>query len=133
MSDENLTIEVPEYNRDYFYNTISYINKNNNIVENVFDVLSFKFLDLKDYLRSKPLQLYVIEAGKEFRPDLISYDIYSDTQYWYIICLINDIIDPMEDLVVGTTLIYPELYIIENFYNELLQVELEGRTVSLGV
>lgn len=49
------------------------------------------------------------------RPDLVSYDIYGSTQYWWVIMLYNDISSP-QDLVVGMPISFPSISSLENLY-----------------
>lgn len=49
------------------------------------------------------------------RPDLISYNIYQDTQYWWLLLLYNNILD-INDLQTGATILYPSLSSIEYMY-----------------
>ena len=52
---------------------------------------------------------------EENRPDLLSYNIYSDTQYWWVLMWYNSLYKP-EDLKVGLTINYPALSAIEQLY-----------------
>ena len=49
------------------------------------------------------------------RPDLISYKMYGTINYWWVICLANDIDSPLEDIAVGTLLKIPNQIDIYNF------------------
>jgi hypothetical protein len=42
-------------------------------------------------------------------PDLISYDIYGSTEYWWIICLYNGIVIVHEELFAGRTIKIPDI------------------------
>lgn len=52
---------------------------------------------------------------QENRPDLLSYDIYGDTMYWWILMLYNNLTSPNE-LKAGLIVAYPSLNSIENLY-----------------
>ena len=65
---------------------------------------------------------YVI-SGEEGKPDLISFRIYEDTQYWWIIMLYNNILDPV-DLTNGLVLVYPDIDELDTFYFTLKTKEL---------
>jgi hypothetical protein len=56
--------------------------------------------------------------GEDNRPDLISYRIYGNTQYWWIILLYNNLTSN-EDIVGGMTLNYPALIDLETLYFQL--------------
>ena len=53
--------------------------------------------------------VYTIEAKYENRPDLLSFDIYGSTRYWWIFSLRNpDILkDPIYDMKTGITIFLP--------------------------
>ena len=65
---------------------------------------------------------YVI-SGEEGRPDLISYRIYGDVQYWWLLMFYNKILDP-EDLINGMVLQYPDADELDTFYFTLKTKEL---------
>ena len=76
-----------------------------------------------DYLRSwlinqlgylPPIGDYKITT-EENRIDLLSYKIYGDTQYWWILMQYNGIID-MNDLKTGTILSFPDQADLEDLY-----------------
>lgn len=50
---------------------------------------------------------YIIPAGHEGRPDLISRSLYNDTKYWELICIYNNIKNPILDLEAGKLLVVP--------------------------
>ena len=64
--------------------------------------------------------------SEETRPDQISYIIYGDTQYWWVIMLYNDILD-VEDIEVGMILNYPDPDDLDSFYFSLKQLELKNK------
>lgn len=53
------------------------------------------------------------------RPDMLSYRIYGDSQYWWILCKINNIDDVWNDMNIGDDLIVPSISDIEEFYNKV--------------
>lgn len=50
---------------------------------------------------------YVVTPRQQYRPDLLSYDLYGSSNYWWSIVLLNRNIlkDPIRDLVAGLRLI----------------------------
>lgn len=62
--------------------------------------------------------------SEENRPDQISYRIYDDTQYWWVIMLYNDILD-VEDIEIGMVLSYPDADELDSFYFSLKQLEIK--------
>ena len=59
-----------------------------NLVEEYLDIL--KKASVKIELSKQEFRRY------QYRPDLLSYDIYGSTQLDFVILLLNDIIDPKE-------------------------------------
>jgi hypothetical protein len=49
------------------------------------------------------------------RPDLLSYRLYKDTQYWWVLMWYNSILCP-EDLKIGLKIDYPSLSSLEQLY-----------------
>ena len=80
--------------------------------DGVFDPLNSYMLYQLPLL--SPIGSYVIRK-EENRPDLLSYNIYSDTQYWWVLMWYNSLYKP-EDLKVGLTINYPALSAIEQLY-----------------
>lgn len=61
--------------------------------------------------------VYVVQF-EEANPALLSYSIYGNTQYWWILLLYNDKID-FSDLRAGDTIRYPSIETIEDEYFSL--------------
>jgi len=51
----------------------------------------------------------------ENRPDLISYDIYGDMQYWWIIMWYNHFVKP-QDFKIGRVIKFPSISAVEQLY-----------------
>lgn len=79
---------------------------------NAFDVLNSFFL-LK--LKSLPVFGEFLVQSEEKKPDLVSFKIYEDTQYWWILLLYNDLFDS-QDLVTGTVLQFPSVTDLDEFF-----------------
>jgi len=60
-----------------------------------------------------------VVSGEENRPDLISYKIYGETQYWWIILLYNGL-SSNEQVTAGLELKYPLLVDMEALYFKLM-------------
>lgn len=82
-----------------------------------FDEDNFCILDsyLCTQLKKLPYAGAVAVTTQENRPDLLSYDIYGSTQYWWILMLYNDYLSPTE-LTSGALVKYPSLNDLENIY-----------------
>ena len=87
-----------------------------------------KFLDFTDDGVFDPLNSYLLYEiprlsaigsytirKEEKRPDLLSYNIYSDTQYWWILMWYNSLYS-VDDLKVGLKISYPGINDIEQLY-----------------
>lgn len=80
--------------------------------DGVFDPLNSYML--YQIPRLTTIGTYVIRKEAE-RPDLLSYVIYGDTQYWWVLMWYNAITKP-QDLVTGLTIKYPSLGQLEQLY-----------------
>ena len=58
-------------------------------------------------IKTAPSKLAVVPAGCEGRADLLSYRIYGTSDYWWVICVANNIIDPFEQLKAGRQIRVP--------------------------
>lgn len=61
--------------------------------------------------------------GNEGRPDNISYAIYGDYQYWWLILIYNGIFT-IDDLTSDRVINYPDQDLLEDFYFTLKNREL---------
>lgn len=72
------------------------------------------YLDIVNF-RNIPNQvddvLYTLTSQYEFRPDLLAYDLYGDSNLWWVFSVRNkDIIkDPIYDLYAGQSIYLPKL------------------------
>lgn len=94
-------------------------------VETRFDTMKFLNFNIDNI---DPLDSYLITnihklqavgtftvTIQEERPDLISYEIYDDTQYWWILLLYNKILD-ISQIKPGLDLAYPDKSNLETLY-----------------
>jgi hypothetical protein len=77
-----------------------------------FDPINSYFLDK---VKSLPIGGNFMISGEDGKPDFISYKIFGDTQYWWILMYYNDYIN-IEDMKSGDIIYYPTLDSLENFY-----------------
>ena len=80
--------------------------------DGVFDCLTSYFLYQIPQL---PIYGYYKIKVEENRPDLLSFNLYGDTQYWWIIMWYNHFLSPY-DLTVGKEIKYPSLSNINQMY-----------------
>jgi hypothetical protein len=72
---------------------------------------------LKELKKLTPLGVYIV-SGTEQRPDLISYTIYKDTQYWWLLMHYNSLL-AIEDIIQGMQIKYFKLSDLEKIYFSL--------------
>lgn len=56
--------------------------------------------------RGQKLETHIVTARQQYRPDLLSFDLYGNSNYWWTIAILNrDVLkDPIRDLTTGTVL-----------------------------
>ena len=59
--------------------------------------------------------LYQIDAAYNGRPDLLSYDMYKDTSFWWVFAVRNPntLIDPIADFTPGKIIYVPTYKVIK--------------------
>jgi hypothetical protein len=64
------------------------------------------FPEVRELLRNKSPELYTVTPKHQHRPDLLSYDLYGNSNYWWVIVLLNrnQLQDPIRDLEAGMVL-----------------------------
>jgi len=62
----------------------------------------------KSLVNSKTANYHVVTPRQQYRPDLLSFDLYGNSSYWWVIALLNrnQIEDPIRDLKSGMTIRY---------------------------
>lgn len=65
-----------------------------------------EFPTAQELLQNKTAEFITVEPKFQHRPDLLSYDLYQNSNYWWIIVLLNrdTLKDPIRDLKSGMTL-----------------------------
>lgn len=83
--------------------------------EGMYDPLnSFMLMKIRDM---KPMGTYTI-TDAEFRPDLVSHDIYGDVQYKWLLMEYNGITS-YRQLTLNRQITYPALSDIEDVFSQL--------------
>jgi hypothetical protein len=85
-------------NKNGIYNYFSNITEKNNI--------GIPFY--KSYIPQPDDEIFIITEAYEYRPDLISQKFYDTPDYWWIICIANNIIDPFSELKKEKQIIIPK-------------------------
>jgi hypothetical protein len=76
------------------------------------------YLDVMTY-RDIPAEaddiLFEITKNYEYRPDLLSFDLYGDVNFWWVFAIRNNSIlkDPVYDLEAGTKIYLPKITTIK--------------------
>ena len=78
----------------------------------------FLYNTLSRFTMEYPVQYYRIHSEDIMRPDLISYKAYGSVKYWWIICFVNDIQNPIIDITVGNLIKIPNIIDIYSFYKK---------------
>jgi len=79
------------------------------------DPLTSSFIDVISNLPQRGV--YEVK-GEDGRPDLLSYRIYGNTQYWWILLIYNRKIDYRE-ITTGELIRYPSIDSLEDIYFSL--------------
>ena len=58
---------------------------------------------------------YMITGEDIYRPDLISFKLYKTKEYWWVLLLINGIMNPFNDMYVGQVIKVPSMFDIYEF------------------
>ena len=88
---------------------------NQEVVDGVAE-LDFLNNVLSDFEIKHTPKYYRTDEHDVSRPDLISWTNYGTVAYWWIICLVNNIQNPLSDIEVGMILKIPHLTDIYSFY-----------------
>ena len=103
------------YESDIRYDLAKFLRQENDN----YDPMTSQFLySLKELTSAGQITVTV----EEFRPDLLSYNVYNSCQYWWILLAYNNIID-VRDLIAGKILLYPSVSDIESIYFNLKSLE----------
>lgn len=81
------------------------------VINGYLDILNL--VDIPSYADDPQ---YIIAAKYTYRPDLLSYDLYNDSSYWWVFALRNKevIKDPIFDMVSGQVIFVPKLATIKS-------------------
>ena len=86
------------------------------LVVNNLDEIDFLWNTLSSFEINHVSSYYRIKGDEVGQPDLISYRVYGTEYYWWIICIVNKIENPLEDMEEGTIIQAPDIRDIYNFY-----------------
>jgi hypothetical protein len=60
-------------------------------------------------------QLYTLKASDCPFPELLSYKFYGTTDFWWVLCWINGVINPMTDMIPGDSWGIPSFDSVQAF------------------
>lgn len=73
------------------------------------NIITFDTYIRKKYTPQGNERVMVINKGVEYRPDLVSYDVYGSSDYWWSIMEANSIHD-VYSFKAGRTIILPNIF-----------------------
>lgn len=82
---------------------------------NEYDMVSNS---INAYQFNRQKRYYRVKEEDIQRPDLIAMKMYSDVdalKYWWIVCYVNNIMDPWNDIAINDVLLIPDKKDIEDF------------------
>lgn len=71
------------------------------------DPLGASYLDLQESV--KEYKTYVVTSTDEGLPDKAAYQFYGTSELWWVICVYNGIIEPLEEYRVGLVVKIPTI------------------------
>lgn len=99
---------LPDYHKPTYYDHLSRYenirtikNEDNKLIHETYYNYKINERDEEKY--------YTVTNKSESRLDIISLINYKTPQYWWIIAIANNIIDPLGDIKTGTTLRIPDI------------------------
>lgn len=87
------------------------------IVDGVKEV-DFLYNTLSAFVETHTPSYYRVNVHDVSQPDLISKKMYDTERFWWVICLFNQIENPLEDIEEGTILKIPSIYDVYDFYQK---------------
>lgn len=80
-----------------------------------YDPLTSSFMN--DLISLPQVGKYTVQ-GEDGKPDLLSYRIYGDTQYWWVLLIYNRKFE-FSDIKTGDEIVYPSVDSLEDVYFSL--------------
>jgi len=88
------------------------------VTNDSIEELDFLDENLSNFKLSYSPGYYRVNSNDIWRPDLISYKIYGDVKYWWILLLYNGIDDPFNDIQTGDIMEVPNILDIYTFFKK---------------
>ena len=107
---------INDIDTDKRFDEIKFLNIDNDCIDplNSFMLLNIQLL--------QPYGTKRVTPETHGRPDFLSYQIYGDTQYWWVILLYNNILDP-DSLTSGSVISYPGQNALESLFQKASVLE----------
>ena len=101
--------ESPDYQQPAYYSHLSRYKDLRTIKNKADNRLRHETMFKYKIVESDGDIIYTITDKTKNRLDVIASMYYRNPQYWWIIAIANDIIDPLTELKIGTTIRIPPL------------------------
>lgn len=109
---------LSKYNRKRFYQIKTYPDSTQAI-----DPLSLRWLRFNSELRGKRVRTHIVQQHEEGRLWSISNKYYKRDDLDWILALVNNILDMIEEPTVGQALAIPSIEVIDGFYQSILAAD----------
>lgn len=114
------------YDRKNFFGTMT---DDNDIV--LTDPIQYDFQEFLEFMRNKNVRVIRLEEHNAYAPELISYLEFGTHEFWWVICYLNKIQDPINELEPGIEIAIPFLSDIEEFRQSRTSASTRGQSVIL--
>lgn len=114
-----------KYDRSNFFGTMI-----SNGLE-LTDPIDWDFREFIEFMRNKNVKIIRLQEANAYAPELLSYLEYGTHEYWWIICYLNKIQDPINELEPGLQIAIPFLSDIEEFRQSRISSSTRGQSVIL--
>lgn len=99
---------LPDYHSPAYYDHLSRYENIRTIKNNDNKLVHETFFNYS--INERPEEKhFTVSSRNENRLDIISLINYKTPQYWWIIAIANNIIDPLSDITIGTVLRIPDI------------------------
>ena len=97
----------------------------------ILDPYTFLWTDFPYYLRNSDGLAVRINAALVGVPDLISWNTYGSHDYWWMISIANQMVNPESEIIPGMNLFVPTATDVGAFNSLVTARQQQGRLVSL--
>jgi len=118
-------MSLPKYNRRDFFNKTTV----NDRLE--LDLLSFKWIDFSRYYNRSRVRVHKVMQHEEGRLWLISEKYYNTYTMYWLIALVNGILNPAKDVVAGLDLTIPSIVDIDSYYQSIRSASRKQLSVQI--